>query len=378
MTGWRLGDAATRGGVIFVLTFLFVGLSAAATVALFDRALARYPRLDRRWQTLLTVGLGAGTLLASFAGTFNNHVPAAALLFAALLAAFDGRALAAGAAIGLSGGIDLLPGFGFAPIVAVIAVRAAVDRRRAVRRFAGGFALALALFVGGNVATTGSPLPPKMVPGAVDLSATAGESVAGVVLPEGKLYALELLAGSHGLFGVSPILVFGAIGLLFALRRPPFGDRPAWILIAAGMAAQWLGHALLAGSYGGWSYGYRYLLPIQPVLLLAAPLVFERAAARAAFAAVLPVSILFAALGAYHPWPPAYEQASTGESIAATVSNPIGGNAAAWCAEHLPSSSLTETLGSRFVAADPETRRRYFAIFFASKGDFVNLKRFAG
>ena len=76
-------------------------------------------------------------------------------------------------------------------------------------------------------------------------------------------------------------------------------------------------HAALAGSYGGWAYGYRYLLPVQPLLLFAAGAVLELPRARALLLALLPVSVLFAGLGAYHPWPPGYEQASNAAAVAA-------------------------------------------------------------
>jgi hypothetical protein len=209
---------------------------------------------------------------------------------------------------------------------------------------------------------------------------TAGQrtrSWLGVVLPEGGGYALQVLFGGHGLLTVSPVLAFGVLGLLRSMRRPPFGARAVWILVAAGIAAQYAGHALVAGSFGGWSYGFRYLLPIQPLLLLAAPAALAARWQRAAYATVLPVSVLFAALGAYHPWPPAFEQASSRGSVAGLVTHPVGGNAAAWAAAHLPGSQLAEALGGRFVSADPELRRRYLWLFFASKGQPATAQRFA-
>ena len=236
--------------------------------------------------------------------------------------------------------------------------------------------LGIPLLAAANLATTGSPLPIKMLPGAVDLAAQAGPSLWGVVLPQSPLYPLELLFGTHGLFLVSPVLLLGAWGLARARRRPPLGDGRAWGWIAAGILAQFAGHALVAGSYGGWSFGYRYLIPIQPLLMLAAPAALVTRPARALGAALLPVSMLFAALGAYHPWPPAFEQASAGDPVAALVSNPIGGNAAAFAAAHRPGGALAERLGRRYISPDPELRRRYLALFFGSKGDLATRRRF--
>jgi hypothetical protein len=375
LTGWRLADPATGGRVIWVLTLLLVGVPAAATVTLVDAAHER-GGVGRATRALLALALGAGTLLFSFAGTFNNHVPAALLLLVATLAALGGRAGASGLACGLAGALDLLPGFGFAPFLAGVLAGPRAGRGRRLSVFAAGVGAGVALLAAANLATTGSPLPIKMLPGAVDLAAQAGPSLWGVVLPQSPLYPLDLLFGTHGLFLVSPVLLLGAWGLARARRRPPLGDGRAWGWIAAGILAQFAGHALVAGSYGGWSFGYRYLIPIQPLLLLAAPAALVTRPARALGAALLPVSMLFAALGAYHPWPPAFEQASAGDAVAALVSNPIGGNAAAFAAAHGPGGALAERLGRRYISPDPELRRRYLALFFGSKGDLATRRRF--
>jgi hypothetical protein len=379
-TGWRLGDPASAARLFWILTVLLVGFPAAATVAVVDRVLGRCGSLPPRWRTVTTAALGLGTLLLSFSGTLNNHVPAALFVLIAVIAALDGRGLEAGVAVGLAAGIDLLPGLGFAPVVAMMLVTHPAGPRQALPRFVIGGSAAAVIVIAANFATTGTPLPPKLVPGAVDLAAQAGPSAAGVVLPQSWAYPWELLLGGHGLFSVSPVLLLGAVGLASAVRRPPFGNRAFWALLALGVVVQFAGHALLAGSYGGWSYGYRYLLPVQPLLALAIPTVLvgrNPGLARAVLLTLLPASVLFAALGAYHPWPPAFEQATAGGPVATLVTNPIGGNAAAWAADHLPEGRLVEGLGARFISPDPEMRRRYLWLFFASKGDLEGMAQFA-
>jgi hypothetical protein len=232
----------------------------------------------------------------------------------------------------------------------------------------------IALFAS-NLTITGSLLPPKLLPGAVDLSAQAGASVAGVVLPQSALYPLEVLFGSHGLFLVSPILLVGVAGFRGAVRASEPRHR-FWRALALGIVLQVAGHALLAGSYGGWSYGFRYLIPVQPLLLLAAPFALGTPMRSGLGAALLAPSILFAALGAYHPWPPAFEQATSGDPVAKQVTNPIGANAAALAVQLAPDAAVTERLGVRYVSPDPQSRRRYFVYFFGSKGDLETMRRF--
>jgi len=377
--GWSLAGAGAAK-VVYWVTLLLIGIPSAWLVARFFAELERFAEVDRRWRIVLTLALGAGTLLFTFSTTLNNHTVAAALLFAACSAAIGGRGFASGLAVGLAAAVDLLPGLGLAPIFGWMLWKSAP--RAAMRRFAAGLGGGIVVAALANFGTHGSLWPAKLVPGAVDLSAQAGPAAGGVVLPQNLLYPLEILGGGHGLFTVSPVLLFGAWGLVLACRRRPLGGTQGgatlWRALAAGIALQIAGHAAVAGSYGGWSYGYRYLLPVQPLLLLAAPLALARPRgwSRHLFAVVLPVSMLFAALGAYHPWPPGYEQESSGHPVAKLVDNPIGGNAAGWLAAHLPESAFADWAARRFVSSDRQQQRRYFALFFGSKGDLVTMKRF--
>lgn len=375
LTGWRLADPESGGAAVRALVFLLVGLPGAWAAAYLDRVLGTARAAGR---TALTAAFAFGTLMWSFGGTLNNHVPAAALLLAAAVAARRGRPLASGLACGLAGAIDLLPGFGMAPFLLAALVWEGPRRLRTGARFAGGVAVGVVATVAANFYVTGTPLPPKLLPGAVDLAAQAGPSVAGVVLPESPWYPLEVLFGWHGLLLVSPVLLIGVWSLARAgLRGLPAGeDTTFWRALGAGVAVQWLGHALVAGSYGGWSYGYRYLLPMTPLLLLAAPAATATRGGRLALRALLPVSICFAALGAYHPWPPGYEQRATGDPVASAVTNPIGANAAALCVERWPEAALCRRLVASFVGTDPARAERYFVYFFRSKGDLATMRRF--
>jgi len=360
VTGWSF--ATHEGRVVKVVTVALVGLPFALLVAGFFLALAPQPPRTR-W--LLTVALAAGTLLTSFAGTLNNHVPAAALLLAGVLAAQRGAGAWAGLATGLAVCVDVLPGAGFAPVVLLLAQRA--GGRQALARCVAGLAAMAVVFGAADYAILGSPLPPKLVPGAVDESSAFGAAAGGVLLPERWSYPLECLFGWHGLFTVSPVLLFGAAGLAIACRRPPEGvPLLAARAVAAGVVLQVVGHLLLAGSYGGWSYGFRYLIPVMPLLLLFAPQALTPRVVPL-FLAALAVSVLFALLGAYHPWPPAYEQEARKDPVASLVRNPIGGNAACWLVEHAPRSALRRSLESAFVSPDPGLAARYQRLFFASK-----------
>jgi hypothetical protein len=264
--------------------------------------------------------------------------------------------------------MDLVPGFGLAPVFVVMVAQAA--GRSGLLRCLAALAACAVLFCAANFFTVGSILPPKFVAGGVD----HGSGAAVVWIPDSLTYPIECLFGGHGLFSVSPILVFGLFGLIAAARKPHL-LRVWWCrFLAVAIAIQILAHVTLAGVYGGWSYGFRYLIPVIPLLLFFAPVVLG-GWRTALFVALLPVSILFAMLGAYHPWPPAYEQARNPDPIASLVHNPVGGNAAAWLNEVAPQAGLTRWMAASFISPDERLQSRYLKYFERSRSFPVRPRR---
>ena len=137
--GWSLAGAGAAK-VLFWVTLLLIGVPSSWLVARFFAELRRFPDLDDRWRWILAGALGAGTLLFPYSTTLNNHTVAAVLLFAAFLAAIDGRGFASGFAVGLAAAVDLLPGLGLAPVFAWFLLRGRT--RGALRKFAAGWGVA--------------------------------------------------------------------------------------------------------------------------------------------------------------------------------------------------------------------------------------------
>jgi len=363
LTGWSFD---THGLLLTkVLTILLVGFPTAVLVGVFYISLdlhGEVPALTR-W---LTVGaVAAGTILTSYSVTLNNHTNAAAFLFMAHFAAWRHRFIWSGLCIGVTTWLDVLPGITFIPLLMWMAY--AHGRWRGLWSFLLPGMFCALVFVIANWLTVGHWLVPKLVPGAVDQSSSFAPSLGGVLLPQDWYYPVECLIGGHGFLSVSPVLLFGAAGVIAALRKPSFGSSGALIALAASMCVFTLVHVCLVGSYGGWAYGFRYLIPLIPLLLFFVPLVM-RGALRALYIPVLAASILASALGAYHPWAPRYEQEANRNPVASMVTNPVGGNAAAWLHEVFPSSGAATWVASRFISPDPARQRAYFGCFHDSKG----------
>lgn len=368
--GVDLTFASDQAAAVYLLTLILVGLPVAWLVARFDSALAIYPAITPAAKNLTTFALAAGTILTSFAVTFSNHPVAAALLFAACQAAWSGRSLAAGAWLTALTLIDIVPGLIFAPFLALV-IRDAADTR-SLCKYVGALCAGAVIFVALNEWIVGYPLPAKMVPGAVDSSTQFAPGQRGLyawlnVPPlTSWSHPLESLFGWHGLFTVSPVLLFGACGMILSMRggQEPLPRRTSRLLGIAS-AVVIAGHVSFVGSFGGWSYGHRYEIVIIPILLFFVPKTI--AAGRRLFGAVLAVSTLFAYLGAYHPWPPVYEPEHGVQSLASLVTNPVGGNLSAWLAEHFPDLTLTRKVGEIFIAPNARIREPYLRLFYESK-----------
>ena len=389
-----LGFGANEAAVVYLLNLLLVAAPTAWLVARFHCTLRRrwggaagalapdapapgasagpIAASGDRTLALVTTALAAGTILTSFSTTLNNHTVTAALLFAACEAAWSGGAIAAGAFAALAFCVDTVPGLVFAP--ALGAMVHAARGRRGLGRYLGALAAGAVLFLAADLYVYGNPLPAKMIPGAVDFSSRMAPSVAGVLLPSSWSYPLSALFGWHGFFTVSPVLLFGAAGMARSLRADHPIPRRFTLLLAAACAVLIAGHVLLVGSYGGWSYGFRYLIPIVPVLLFYAPAVMGPLGRRV-FVPILAVSILFALLGAYNPWPPVDEPGTGRNPVASVVTNPVGGNWAALLRQCVPGGALAESSARLFVAGDRSARDHYFRLFFASKGDVETMQR---
>jgi tetratricopeptide (TPR) repeat protein len=115
----------------------------------------------------------------------------------------------------------------------------------------------------------------------------------------------------------------------------------------------------------------------MPILLFFIPVALNTMRV-SLFVFVLVLSILFALVGTYNPWPPVHEPEIDPHPVASLVKNPIGGNASAWLREYLGESFLTKAAASQFIHPDPEKQNQYFLLFYKSKGDEEMAQKVGG
>lgn len=294
--GLRLAPLATPADRPLVAVFATSTYNALVTAltALVLCALSLRLGLTRRRSLAVTLLFGLATPAWAYTTTFFSEPSIALCLIVAVAALLWREIPTAGCAavIGLALGVALLVRLDSAlyaiPFAASLAVRAPRERRPALL-LAVGLAPMLALAATGayNAARFGSPF-------------TAGYGIAGDthdLHPPHTLKALwegvygPLLSPGKGLFLYAPIALLAIPGFVRLARG---GDRAAGALIASVVALAVLAHANTAIVWlGGWAWGPRFLIPIVPVLLLAAG-----TALRDAGPAVRRLAWLLGALGA--------------------------------------------------------------------------------
>ena len=207
--------------------------------------------------SLVTFALG--TLVAPFAASGFDHVPAAALGFAAFLLAWRRRPLAAGVAAGSATFVE----YEASLVLVVIAAYIALNGARALMRYTAGAAPPLMLLAGYDWLAFGAPwhLSYRYIANSYAVSQTAG--FFGIRAPH--LYsAFAVFSGSRGLLVVSPVLVAAVWGLAL-IRRSYLAE--ACVAAAIGVLFVFLNCGYFL-PYGGVSAGPRFLIPALPFLAL--------------------------------------------------------------------------------------------------------------
>jgi hypothetical protein len=100
---------------------------------------------------------------------------------------------------------------------------------------------------------------------------------------------------------------------------------------------------LLTREYGGWSFGFRYLIPIVPITFYYIVLDLKnwrRGFKHYLFYICVGWGVIVSQLGAYNPWCISYEAHISGERYA-KFKNSFLGNFLCWSFEHYPDHPVT-------------------------------------
>ncbi|HEY3922119.1 MAG TPA: hypothetical protein VGL76_08395 [Gaiellaceae bacterium] len=249
---------------------------------------------------LALVAFALGTLVAPLAATSFSHVISATIGFAAFLAAWRRRFLAAG----LLAGAAVFVEYQTAAILVLVGLYVALRGVRPLAAYAAGVLPAAGLLLAYDAVAFGSPfhLSYRYVVG--DYVSEQSSGFFGIGLP--NLHAThDVFVGPRGLLVISPVLVAAAYGLVLLWRR-----YRAETLVCAAVAIFFVildcGYFL---PYGGGSPGPRFLVPALPFLAVGLGPAFAR---RPRVTAALAAASIIATVGTTLVWSYPYP---TGQTI---------------------------------------------------------------
>jgi hypothetical protein len=278
-TGVIDDDDSRRGvwrdrGFLWAFRVLTGGLGFLAVVFLVGRVAEG---IAANTGAATATAFGLGTLALPLAATMFQHVMAAALGFAAFVAAWSGARATRGrdvrwAASGLCAGLAVLVEYQTVVIAAVLLVYAASRGARAALVYvAAGLPCALTL-AAYNTAAFDSPLHLSYSYVGEQFARQQSKGLFGIGVPDPVEFG-RVLGSWDGLLVQSPVLVLGGVGLALLWRE---GVR-AEAAVCGTIVVLFL--ALNAGYYdpiGGLAPGPRFFIPALPFLAVGLPCAFRR------------------------------------------------------------------------------------------------------
>jgi len=321
---------------VYLINLLGIYSLNLVLFVLFYRRLLQ--NCSRQAAAIGSTGLLLSTLLFCYGTTLNNHTPAALALFVLFLllekvaaAATPRRLFAAGLAAGvltaleyIFGGIFLLIG----AVLIVLVMRRVIRIIPAAICYGAGAALPLLAVITINLIAYGSILPQYL--------GTAGNN--GTFQPNTSIdwtYVYHALFGDRGIFLYMPLLLL----LYFPIREWIKGGLNLTLrLCLLGVTAVTITYLIITNDFGGWCYGFRYLVPAIPIPALAIfiSIPWQRTALRLVLGAMLLWGFFIALIGAYNCWPPAY--------ISRKPVNTVIGNLQCILYEYAPTTEPARTL----------------------------------
>ncbi|MHB9138427.1 MAG: hypothetical protein ACYC4Q_03375, partial [Victivallaceae bacterium] len=360
---------------IFLINFFGSGLFSFILYLLFFRQLNRQDGPE--WlKIILSAGVVAGTWIISYGVSVNNHTPAALLLFMIYCRLKNHQArsgvrhyIATGLLCSLLTALDI-PAGGIISLAVLILTAGGKDWRFATPCVISGMAFPLGISAALSYLAYGNALPVYLVPGAYDFKNNIHSAgIAGLRSSGDYLsYLFHITFGQRGIFSHMPALIL--IFPLLIKARSGVWKQPVNQAIAPAVLGIVIFYSVCTGDYGGWAYGFRFLIPIIPVLWLVISehvVASRNKALHITTLILLIIGIFTSAVGAYNPWPVAYENASSGpREVEQKFRCPLLGNLLCIGFEHFTNSPVT-----RYIAT--EVYEQNDAAAYLSKS-FWNLK----
>ncbi len=260
-------------GAIKVLSLLLGGVPHIVLLAyayLFLRAFV--PSHARVWSFAC---FAFGHLGLAYATSINNHMPAGIAVFVAFYYAHQIRHsppmprryfIYAGGLAGLAPTLDFAS---LALSVAITLYLLTFDWRRTFRWFAPAALVPLAAHFVLTWRISGSLKPIYLRPSLYLYEGSYWNAPTGLDASDDPrwLYLYNITFGHHGIFSMTPVLIFAVIAMVAAIRHRDRFHAEALVVLLP-FVAMLVFYTVMTKNYGGACAGFRWLLPAVPLLLL--------------------------------------------------------------------------------------------------------------
>jgi hypothetical protein len=287
------------------LVNLLLGLLNIGMVYIFFRYLSRDSSAPFASRLIFSMALLLSTLLFSFGVSMNNHTPAAflLLLFFLLLRDYSTKqswmlSLSLGLIAGTIFNLEIPVGglFGVAGGLIVL-ITPAKQRLYRAAVFSAGAIIPVAVITVINYLAYHQWLPLYI----------GGTFTPGVDNKNYLVYFLDILFCGRGFFSYMPALLFIVPAVYLGRKK---WCRVHDVILLAAVAAVILFYGICTNEYGGWAYGFRYLIPLIPVLWYYIALEFAHRIFTPGYYLLMFLilwGVVVSMVGAYNPWCSCYE-----------------------------------------------------------------------
>lgn len=290
---------------VYIITLILVGSSYIILLLYFYKTLNLF-QIEKVYKTLLLFGIGFGTLYLPYATTLNNHLIAGSYLFVnfyyLLRIKFNQQEnikknlIISGFLSGLTSVIDLPTGLTFSALFFLYYI--ITINKKYIPYYIIPTIPLLLLQLLLNWQITGNILPPQFH---IELWNGPLEE------PHNPfIYMLNIFFGSRGLFLYSPILLLSFYSIYKIIKEKNHNFRKEAIMIIIGFITISAFYIIKIRAYAGFSYGFRWFIAFTPLIYFFLIFIFTQKISdklKNIFLIAMSISMIFAFIGLYNPWP---------------------------------------------------------------------------
>ncbi len=317
---YRIGFTfvAQEGLAPYFMKLIVVALPTALFLIFFYRTLQK--KIAEKQAFFLTICLGFGTLIFTYATAFNNHNLTAFTLFAAFVLyyrASSGEHISfflLGFLLGATIALDIIIGTLFTLFFLLYLFFVIKIEFHSKIFFLIGSVIPVFVHLLLNFIIFGDLLPAYAHPNYyIEAQTWQNESNLPGFYNHNSImdllgYTFHSTFGFRGFFSYTPTLLFGLWFLIKRIRKKENKLLP----LLCGIIGVIAYYYLYTINYGGASYGSRYLLPLTPLLVYFCMDIFNEYISKSwryLFYCSVVFSVIIATVGAFNPW------VNTGEGI---------------------------------------------------------------